>query len=134
MSAPILSIVIPAKNEQGSVEILYLELLEVLKTLDKSYEIIFVDDGSTDNTFNILKELQRKDRNIKVVKLRGNFGKSIALQAGFNLSKAETVITMDADLQDNPHEIPNFLKKLNEGYDMVSGWKRKRNDPLSKVV
>lgn len=129
-----LSFVIPAKNEQGSVEILYEEIITALKKIRKSYEIIFVDDGSTDDTFTVLKKLARKDSNIKIIKLRGNFGKSIALQVGFDKAQGEIIFTLDADLQDNPKEIPIFLRKMNEGYDLVSGWKKIRNDPWTKVI
>lgn len=114
--------------------ILYDEIITVLKKIKKSYEIIFVDDGSTDETFKVLKKIHIKDSRVKVFKLRGNFGKSIALQVGFDNSLGEIVFTLDADLQDNPKEIPYFLKKLEEGYDLVSGWKKKRNDPWTKVI
>lgn len=131
---PYLSFVIPAKNEQGSVEILYEEIITALKKIKKSYEIIFVDDGSTDATFSVLKKLARKDSNIKIIKLRGNFGKSIALQVGFDKAQGEIIFTLDADLQDNPKEIPIFLTKISEGYDLISGWKKIRNDPWTKVI
>lgn len=130
-----LSFVIPAKNEEGSVEVLYQEIVIAVTKLKKSFEVIFIDDGSTDNTHEVLKKLYKKDGQIKVIKLRGNFGKSAALQAGFNQAKGDIIFTLDADLQDNPQEIPLFLKKIDEGYDLVSGWKKKRLDPsLSKVV
>lgn len=129
-----LSFVIPARNEEESVEPLYQEIIEVVGKLKNNFEIIFIDDGSTDNTFDKLKELNRKDKRVKVVRLRGNWGKSTALQIGFDNSKGDIVFTLDADLQDNPKEIPNFLKKLEEGYDLISGWKKKRYDPLSKVI
>ena len=129
-----LSIVIPALNEEASVESLYHEIANVVKNLNISFEIIFVDDGSTDNTFEILQKLHKKDKRVKVVKLRGNWGKSSALQVGFKNSRGEAIITMDADLQDDPKEIPNFLTKLDEGYDLVTGWKKERHDPITKVV
>lgn len=129
-----LSFIIPAKNEEGNIEKLYLLLKQELKKLRKSYEIIFIDDGSTDTTFDIFKKIQKKDKYVKIIKHRGNFGKSIALQTGFDLSKGKIIFTMDADLQDNPKEVRKFLKKLNEGYDMVSGWKKKRKDPISKTI
>lgn len=128
-----LSVIIPAKNEQESVAILHQELTDVLKGLTNEYEIIFIDDGSTDGTFEQLKYLHQQDKKVKVYRLRGNFGKSTALQLGFDSAEGEVVFTMDADLQDNPAEIPAFLQKLDEGYDLVSGWKKKRLDPLSKV-
>ncbi len=134
MRAVNLSIVIPAKDEEESVAILYKELIEVLRKLRKSYEIIFVDDGSIDETYREIKRIAKKDKRVKVISLRGNFGKSIALQAGFNTSKGEIIFTLDGDLQDNPKDIPKFLKELSKGYDLVSGWKRKRYDPLSKTL
>lgn len=132
---PKLSFVIPAKDEQDSVEILSKHIKRVLEKITNNFEIIFVDDGSIDKTFQTLKSLTKRDKKIKVIKHRGNFGKSIALQNGFSIAKGEIVFTMDADLQDDPEEIPHFLEKLNEGYDMVSGWKQNRHDPkLSKVL
>lgn len=131
---PEISLVIPAKNEQESLPILYREIIAVLKKVDQPFEIIIVDDGSSDNTFQIAKDLHSKDQRVKVIKLRGWFGKSIALQTGFEYARGKVIFTLDADLQDNPKEIPNFLKKLNEGYDLVSGWKKKRYDPLSKTL
>jgi len=128
-----LSFVIPARNEEKSVRELYQEIVKVVNKSSKTYEIIFVDDGSIDKTYDILKNLHHIDKRVKVVKLRGWFGKSTALQAGFEHAGGEIVITLDADLQDNPKEIPNFLEKINEGFDLVSGWKKVRHDPLSKT-
>lgn len=133
-SKPYLSFVIPAKNEEGSVEALYDEIHRVVVGLKKTYEIIFVDDGSTDNTFARLQTLHKKDPRVKVIKFRGNLGKSAALQVGFDKTEGEIVFTLDADLQDNPKEIPHFLEKINEGYDLVSGWKKTRHDPSVKVI
>ncbi len=129
-----ISFIIPAKNEQDSVEILYQEILEAVKPINKEIEIIFIDDGSTDNTFQNLKKLQIKDKRVRVIQLRGNFGKSVTLQLGFDFAQGELIFTLDADLQDNPAEIPNLLKELDKGYDMVSGWKKKRHDPWTKVL
>lgn len=134
MRVPNLSIVIPAKDEEESIVILYKELIDVLKKIRKSYEIIFVDDGSLDRTYQEIKKIIKKDQRVKVVSLRGNFGKSIALQVGFNTSRGEIIFTLDADLQDDPKEIPKFLKELSKGYDLVSGWKKKRYDPLNKII
>lgn len=131
---PDVSFVIPARNEEKSIIRLYKEILQELKKLNKSYEIIFIDDGSIDNTFKIFAELHNKDKNVTAIKLRGPFGKSAALSVGFLQAKSEVIITMDADLQDNPKEIPNFIEKINEGYDLVSGWKKKRHDPISKKI
>lgn len=131
---PEISIVIPAKNEEKSVEKLYNEVSKVLENLNRTFEIIFVDDGSVDETFKVLKSIRRKDNKAKVIKLRGNFGKSIALQSGFDLSKGDIIISLDADLQDDPKEIYKFLNLLNKGNDLVVGWKKKRRDPITKVI
>lgn len=130
-----LSFVIPAKDEEKSILPLYEEIVKEVEKLGNPYEIIFVDDGSTDKTFEELVILNKKDKRVKVLRLRGNFGKSVALQVGFDHAKGEIIFTLDADLQDNPKEIPNFLKEIGAGYDLVSGWKRNRKDPqLGKVV
>lgn len=128
-----ISFVIPVRNEEASVSILYKDLKLYAKKF-KPYEIIFVDDGSDDNTFKNLKKLSRKDNTLKLIKLRGRFGKSAALQTGFDISRGKIIITLDGDLQDNPKEISKFIEKINEGYDLVSGWKKKRHDPLTRVV
>ena len=130
------SIVIPVKNEEETLNILHEKLESVLiKENISSYEIIFIDDGSTDNSWTIMEKLAKEyPENIKAIKFRKNFGKSYALMAGFAEASGEVIITLDADLQDDPEEIPNFLNKINEGYDLVSGWKKKRNDPLSKTI
>ncbi len=135
MAKTYLSFIIPAKNEEDSLEILYREITEVTKKIKKTFEIIFIDDGSTDRTYIIMNKLHNKDSRVKAIRLRGNFGKSLALQTGFDYAQGEIVFTLDADLQDNPKEIPQFLKKIDEGYDLVSGWKKKRLDPsVSKVI
>lgn len=131
---PDLSFVIPVRNEEDSLETLYGQIVKVVERLGKTFEIVFVDDGSTDTSFQILKNLHEKDKRVKVIKLRGGFGKSIALSSGFERATGEIIITMDADLQDDPNEIPKFLKKMSEGYDLVNGWKKVRHDPLSKTV
>src|SRR3990167_3420782 len=117
MSNSLISVVIPAYNEEGSIEVLYKKIAKVLSNLKKPYEIIFVDDGSNDSTFEIVSKLHKIDSRVKAIRLRGNFGKSIALQVGFDQAAGDIVFTMDADLQDDPEEIPNFLTKLEEGYD-----------------
>jgi len=127
-----LSFVIPALNEEASLEILYKEI--VSNCTGHSYEIIFVDDGSSDGSFTLLQRLAERDANVKVIRFRRNFGKAAALQMGFKVAQGDVVFTMDADLQDNPQEIPRFLAKLDEGYDLVSGWKRKRHDPWHKTL
>ncbi len=125
-----LSFVIPVLNEADTLVTLYKEILANLA--GRSYEIIFVDDGSTDASFRTMQELASQDSCVKVIKFRRNFGKAAALQKGFELASGVVIFTMDADLQDNPVEIPAFLAKLDEGYDLVSGWKKKRHDPLHK--
>lgn len=135
MNKPNLSIIIPAKNEEESLDILCDEISTTLKNLNKPYEIIIIDDGSKDRTLEIAKKIKLKNSNIKIIKLRGNFGKSVALQVGFDNAEGDIIFTMDADLQDNPKEIPVFLNKIEEGCDMVSGWKKKRLDPsITKVI
>lgn len=129
-----LSIVVPVMNEQQSVRLLYDKLTAQLNKLEKTYEVLFVDDGSTDGTFGELQRLHAEHPGIvRVVRFRRNFGKTPALVAGFSRARGEVIFTMDGDLQDDPEEIPNFLEKLDEGYDMVTGWKFPRLDPLSKT-
>lgn len=120
-----ISIIIPFLNEEQSLTELYQRLIAVLK---KEFEIIFVNDGSTDNSFKVAQELAKKDGRIKLISFIRNKGKSAALTAGFEKARGEIIITMDADLQDQPEEINKLLKKLNEGFDLVSGWKKKRYD------
>jgi len=127
-----ISVVIPVLNERESLGILYEKLCEQLEALNKSFELIFIDDGSTDGSFETLCALYRKDSRVRAIRFRRNFGKSSALSAGFASSCGELVFTMDSDLQDDPAEIPAFIDKFNQGYDLVSGWKFKRKDPLSK--
>ena len=132
-SQPIdLSIVIPTLNEEGSLEELHRQITEVVSTMNLKYEIIFIDDGSTDQSPDILQRLHDQDAHVKVIYFRRNFGKAAALNAGFEATKGNIVITMDADLQDDPSEIPQFIDAINSGMDLVSGWKKKRYDPLSK--
>lgn len=128
------SIVIPLKDEAGSIPTLYSELTTVLKKLNKSYEIIFIDDGSSDNSSKVILDLQKNDKNIKLITFRANFGKSQALSTGFEKATGEIIIALDADLQDDPADIPKLINKLNEGYDLVNGWRKKRADTLSKKI
>ena len=129
-----ISVVVPVMNEEQNVRPLYEKLSAQLNALGQNYEIIFVDDGSTDKTFAELKTLHDDHPGIvRVVRFRRNFGKTPALVAGFSRCRGEVIFTMDGDLQDDPEEIPNFLKKLNEGYDLVSGWKYPRLDPITKT-
>lgn len=128
------SFVIPVYDEEQSLPLLYEQLTTQLQKLGQSYEIIFIDDGSRDNSFKVIEELHRQDAAVKAIRFRRNFGKTPALMAGFQRCRGDIIFTMDADLQDDPAEIPAFLEKLNEGYDLVSGWKFPRLDPLSKTL
>lgn len=128
------SLVVPIFNEEESLSELYQEMVTALDGLGITYELIFVDDGSQDGSRRLLEELHRKDERVKVLELRRNYGKAVALATGFREAKGEIIITLDGDLQDDPGEIPNFLKKMDEGYDLVSGWKWERKDPLSKTI
>lgn len=128
------SVVIPLFNEEDSLVELHGELTEVLSRTDKSYEIIFVDDGSTDTSFDVLNQCFENDDHVEVIKFRRNFGKAAALQAGIDIALGKLIFTMDADLQDRPSEIPRFLEALGEGFDVISGWKKKRHDPLGKTL
>ena len=134
MSDPQISIVVPFLDEEGSLEALHAKLTEVMRSIGKSYDIILVDDGSRDRSPAIADALSERDPHVGVVHFRRNFGKAAALDAGFKRARGRVVFTMDADLQDDPTEIPNFLAKLDEGYDLVSGWKQKRRDPLGKTL
>ena len=127
-----ISFVIPVLNEQDSLVQLTTEIVQNVG--NHQYEIIFIDDGSRDKTPLILSELAAANPNIRIIQFRRNFGKSAALQVGFELAAGDVVFTMDADLQDNPIEIPRFLAKLDEGFDLVSGWKEKRHDPWHKTL
>src|SRR5215210_1813137 len=129
---PALSIVIPVFNERESLELLVAELRSVLNELDLAWEVVFVDDGSTDGSHDELSALARDDARIVALRLRRNSGKAAALDAGFGAVRGRFVVTMDADLQDDPRSIPALLAKLDEGYDLVSGWKVRRRDPWSR--
>jgi len=123
-----LSIVIPIYNERESVDRLYKELDKSLLKLGIDYEVIFIDDGSIDGTYNKLLEIHKKNSSYKIIRFRRNFGQTAAISAGFNYSKGDAIITLDADLQNDPQDIPVMLNKLNEGYDIVSGWRKNRKD------
>jgi glycosyltransferase involved in cell wall biosynthesis len=126
-----LSIVIPLLNEEDSLRELFLNIGEVMRRINKRYEVIFVDDGSTDKSFSVLKTLHAEHPGIvKVIRLRKNFGKSAALSAGFKEAKGNFVITMDADLQDDPKEIPLLIEAMGDSYDLISGWKKQRHDSV----
>ncbi len=123
-----LSVVVPLLNEQDSIKTLYEEIKISLSDKYDSYEIIFVDDGSTDDSFSILAELQKLDRRVRVISFRKNFGQTAALSAGFEHSRGKIIVAIDADRQNDPADIPRLLDKLDEGYDIVSGWRKKRHD------
>ncbi len=130
----LLSLVIPLMNERESLRALYAEIAEVARTLSRTIEIIFVDDGSTDDSWTIIQQLAARDVRIRGIRFRRNFGKAAALAAGFSAAHGTTFITMDADLQDDPHEIPAFLAMLDSGLDVISGWKKVRHDPWHKTM
>ncbi len=125
-----ISVVIPVYNERGNLFPLYERLYEALDGLEKTWEVIFVDDGSTDGSPEVLKEMASKDRRVKLVLLRRNFGQTAAIAAGLEHASGRVIVTMDADLQNDPADIPRLLEKLEEGYDVVSGWRRHRQEPL----
>ncbi|MFC2087203.1 glycosyltransferase family 2 protein [Bacteroidota bacterium] len=126
-----ISLVIPAYNEEESIPELHQWIKKVLDENKFTYEIIYIDDGSRDNTWEAIRTISEHDEQVKGIKFIRNYGKSPALYCGFEMAKGDVVITMDADLQDNPEEIPELYNMIkNEGYDLVSGWKRKRHDPL----
>jgi len=124
------SIVIPVHNEQENVTDLYDRLKAVMEVGGESFEIVFVDDGSSDDTFHLLRQIAGVDSRITVVRLRRNFGQTSALAAGFDNARGEYIIAMDGDLQHDPADIPLFLEKIAEGYDIVSGWRKQRIDNL----
>ena len=129
-----ISVVVPLFNEEHSLDALYHEIAAVLDSQPEPYEVVFVDDGSTDGSMAVLERLHGETTNVVAVHLRRNFGKAAALQAGFLEARGDVVVTMDADLQDDPAEIPQLLAKLDEGFDLVSGWKARRNDPWTRRV
>lgn len=128
-----LSVVIPVLNEEENIPVLYDELKESLKDI-KDYEIILVDDGSMDGTFKVSRQLHEKDKQFKVIKFRKNYGQSAALAAGFQHANGDIIVSMDGDLQNDPHDIPKLIKKINEGYDVVSGWRYNRKDRFLKKI
>ena len=130
-----ISVIVPLYNEAESLPELYDWIKRVVDKNHFSYEIIFVSDGSTDNSWEIIESLKQKDENVKGIKFRRNYGKSPGLQCGFTRAEGNVIITMDADLQDSPDEIPELYRMIvKDGYDLVSGWKKKRYDPLSKTI
>ena len=131
---PDLSIIVPVFNEEDSLEELHRQITSVETETNQAFEIIFVDDGSKDNSWNVLKKIATANNNVKCIRFRRNFGKAAALRAGAAETTSPLVITIDADLQDDPAEIPRFIEALGEDYDLISGWKEKRNDPLGKTL
>jgi glycosyltransferase involved in cell wall biosynthesis len=122
------SIVVPFFNEQENIPALYMKLTEVMDSIGEPYELVFVDDGSRDNSFRVLSEIYEHDRRVNLIRLRKNFGQTAALKAGFDFARGSIIISMDGDLQHDPEEIPRFLEKIEEGYDLVSGWRHARRD------
>jgi glycosyltransferase involved in cell wall biosynthesis len=127
---PKISVVVPVLNEEGSVEKLSGQIVDVMERSGRSFEILFVDDGSSDRTLEILKAAHSRDGRVKVLSFRKNFGQTAALAAGFDYALGEIVVTIDGDLQNDPEDIPRLVDKVEEGYDLVSGWRRKRRDPF----
>jgi len=128
------SVVIPLYNERESLAELCRQLTSVMERAFAGHELIFIDDGSTDGSLEALRELRERDRRVKIISFRRNYGKSAALSEGFKAARGGIVVTIDADLQDNPEEIPELVAKLEEGYDLVSGWKVNRKDPFTKTL
>jgi glycosyltransferase involved in cell wall biosynthesis len=130
-----LSIVIPLLDEEESLPELHRWIADILLKNNLSYEVIFIDDGSHDRSWQVIEDLSRQYPNVKGIRLRRNYGKSAALNSGFKVAEGDVVITMDADLQDSPEEIPELHQMIaREGYDLVSGWKKRRHDPISKTI
>jgi len=130
----LLSFVIPVKDEQATLELLVAGILDNVRNMNGNFEaeIIFIDDGSIDQSWEIMNKLAASNDNIFAIRFRKNFGKALALEAGFRQTRGEIIFTMDADLQDDPNEIPKFIEAVDQGVDLVSGWKKRRNDPVSK--
>jgi glycosyltransferase involved in cell wall biosynthesis len=122
------SIVVPFFNEQENIPSLYMKLTEVMDSIGEPFELVFIDDGSKDDSFKVLSEIYEHDGRVNLVRLRRNFGQTAALKAGFDFARGDVIISMDGDLQHDPEEIPRFLEKIEEGYDLVSGWRVQRSD------
>src|SRR5438477_10608922 len=130
----VLSIVVPIHNEEPSILPLYDRLTAVLEQLKRPYEILFVDDASSDRSFELLANLVETDSRLKVIRLRRNFGQTAALSAGFHEADGDIIIAMDGDLQHAPEDIPALLQKIDEGYDIASGWRKERVDNASRKI
>ena len=129
-----ISVVVPVFDEVESLPALHRELTDALERLGRSYELLLVDDGSRDGSFETLEKLHGSDDRVRVIQLRRNFGKAAALSVGFRAACGDVIVTLDADLQDDPAELPRLIQRLEDGYDLVSGWKRDRQDPASKTL
>ena len=130
-----ISLVIPVYNEEGNLPNLYREITEVLEPYGRAYEIVFIDDGSTDASFALLSALHHRDSRVRVIRFRKNFGQTAALAAGFAEARAPVIVTLDADLQNEPADIPHLVERLDAGFDMVCGWRKDRKDPfLSRIL
>jgi len=129
-----ISVIIPVYNEEENIPLLYEELIQVLENIGSDYEVIFVDDGSTDSSLEILKEIKERNPRVKILSLERNTGLSSALKAGIDKASGEVIITMDGDLQNDPRDIPKLLNYIQKGYDVASGWRRYRKDPFLKRV
>jgi glycosyltransferase involved in cell wall biosynthesis len=130
----LVTVVVPVYNEEENLRPLYASLKTVLDRLDKAYQLIFIDDGSTDGSSDVLRALGERDEQVEILRLRRNLGKAVALAAGFRRARGDVVVTMDGDLQDDPEEIPRLLEELERGSDLVCGWRKARQDPVSKVI
>lgn len=134
MTPPLITIVVPVFNETESLDQLYTELIDVATQHRYRLQIVFIDDGSTDDSWNVISRLAAADSQVHGIRFRRNFGKAAALSAGFDVAQGELVMTLDADLQDDPAEIARFIEKMDQGFDVVSGWKKVRHDPWHKVI
>jgi len=130
----LVSVVIPLFNEEENIKEVYYRTEKVLTALNKNYEIIFIDDGSKDKTCDIIKDIRAKNVCVKIIKLAKNHGQHYALLAGFELAKGDIIISMDGDLQNDPYDIPKFLEKIEENFDLVNGWRYERKDPLGRKL
>ncbi len=128
-----ISVVVPVYNEKDNVKLLYDKIKDVMVKNGYDHEIIFVDDGSTDGTFDVLKEIAEHDKQFKVIRFRRNFGQTAAMAAGFDYAHGDIIVSMDGDLQNDPEDIPKLLEKIEEGYDVVSGWRKERQDEPKRV-
>ena len=130
-----ISVIVPVLDEEETIQELATQVAAVLDGLGRSWELVFVDDGSTDGTVERIRDAHDVDSRVKLIRFRRNFGKAAALSAGFDIARGDIIITMDGDLQDDPQEIPRFLEAMEESdLDLVSGWKKKRHDPISKTL